>query len=492
MKFAAVLEQREHGWFRPIPTSPWILVAVFMVACIESNPQPSPQGNNAVDTLSAGDLWEGDKDGVASLTDATVQDDFSQQEDQVSFDAADISADSNIPLEDAVDVDDVDLTPEDVLEEIEIVPCVEEGCPAGPGWALDPSVNGPYPVGVRTHTVDLLDHLGNPRTIRVEVWYPTTDEYADGPFDAIDFYADAPEDLKSVVEQYREQLPSIQVDVTRDAPPRIADGPFPLVVFSHGAYGVRFQSVFFTVPLASHGYVVVSADHTGNVLYDLLLGAYNVEDMILSAFDRPLDAVALIDDAFLRNEDPDGYLFGMINESEVGISGHSFGGYTSLNLGFTDSRIKAVLPMAPATTPLGLLGFDAATFPVPMMMMAGAMDKTLPPDGEMREPYTKYPSPKFYFELNAGGHFTYSDICQLDLLYVANDLGIDDADNALKDGCAEYNVPSEVAHPLIRQFGIGFFNYYLRHSDESLPWFNANAASMFPEILTYLDDMIPN
>ena len=110
----------------------------------------------------------------------------------------------------------------------------------------------------------------------------------------------------------------------------------------------------------------------------------------------------------------------------------------------------------------------------------------------MREPYKEYPSPKFYFELNAGGHFTYSDICQLDLLYIANDLGIDDADNALNDGCADYNVPSEIAHPLIRQFGIGFFNYYLRHSDESLQWFNAEAAAMFPEILTYLDDMIPD
>ena len=39
----------------------------------------------------------------------------------------------------------------------------------------------------------------------------------------------------------------------------VADGRFPLVLFSHGNGGIRFQSFFFAAHLASHGYVVVIA-----------------------------------------------------------------------------------------------------------------------------------------------------------------------------------------------------------------------------------------
>ena len=71
---------------------------------------------------------------------------------------------------------------------------------------------------------------------------------------------------------------------------RRADGPYPLVVFSHGAYGVRFQSVFFTAYLASHGYVVVAPDHPDNCLFDLFVqGGYSMEEVVNSSFDRPFD-----------------------------------------------------------------------------------------------------------------------------------------------------------------------------------------------------------
>ena len=42
---------------------------------------------------------------------------------------------------------------------------------------------------------------------------------------------------------------------------RFDDGPYPVVFFSHGSGGIRMQSTYLTVALASHGYVVVSPDH---------------------------------------------------------------------------------------------------------------------------------------------------------------------------------------------------------------------------------------
>ena len=45
---------------------------------------------------------------------------------------------------------------------------------------------------------------------------------------------------------------------------------FPVVIFSHGKGGLRQQSTFYTAVLASHGYVVVSPDHEGDTIVELL------------------------------------------------------------------------------------------------------------------------------------------------------------------------------------------------------------------------------
>jgi len=434
-----------------------MLVAVLAVcwSCIESNPQPMP-GSRA-DTMSAADLpYGGNK--IPTLDEGGV---------------ADAAALADTTSENA-HLDDVSTR------------CPDGQCPAGPLAAPDPSVNGPYPVGATTCEIELEDYDGVARTIRVEVWYPTTDEFANGPFDELDFYDDAPDAQKPMVEKYKEQLPTIPMQVTRDSPVR-PDGPYPLIVFSHGAYGVRFQSVFFTIPLASHGYVVASADHTGNVLYELFEpDGYNPDDMIKSALDRPLDVTAIIDTMIERSSQPGDEFEGSIDETAIGISGHSFGGYTALHLGFSDPRVKAVLPMSPSTSALALYGFELPAFPIPMMMMAGALDKTLNPETEMSGPFLQFPPPKFYFELTNGGHFTFSDICSLDLEYIAEDLGIEDAAKVIGDGCADFNIPAAEAHPMIRQFGIGFFNFYLRASSDSLKFFDSQAAAPFGDELYYV------
>jgi predicted dienelactone hydrolase len=368
--------------------------------------------------------------------------------------------------------------------------CAGDFCAASPEYAPDPAAWGPFPVGVTTTSLELYDHEGHPRSIRIEIWYPTTDEFRDGPFESINFYEDAPPDLKPLVEEFKDQLPDIEVEVTRDTPPRRGDGPYPLVIFSHGAYGIRFQSVFFTVPLASHGYVVASIDHTGNVLYDLLAAdGYNLDDMVLSALDRPTDAILTTTLMTTKNETPGDLLEGMIRPEAIGISGHSFGGFTSLLVSMLDPRIKAAVPQSPASGFLGVMGWDLAEFPVPVMLQGSTLDGTLDPTVELTPAYGKLPAPKFYFELKEGGHFTYSDICRLDLLYIANSLGIKDADNALNDGCADYNIPTEIAHPMINQFAIGFFNYYLRGSTGSLEYFDAGAAEMYTDELVYQSEM---
>ena len=51
---------------------------------------------------------------------------------------------------------------------------------------------------------------------------------------------------------------------------RSPETPYPVVFFSHGLGGARVQSINYTTHLASRGYVVLSADHVGRRMTDLL------------------------------------------------------------------------------------------------------------------------------------------------------------------------------------------------------------------------------
>jgi len=362
--------------------------------------------------------------------------------------------------------------------------CVGDFCAADEAHAPDPSVSGPFPVGVTTFTTDLYDYEDVPRTIVVDVWYPAVEEARDGPFESIDLKGRAtPEALAKMPDI---EIPPIPTNQVRDAAVRIADGPYPLVIFSHGAFGVRFQSVFFTQYLASHGYVVASPDHTGNTLYDMIAAeGYSMDPVVVSAFNRPLDIEHVIDEMIKRNKVPGGFFGGSMDTEQLAVTGHSFGGYTSFLMGFDDDRVKVVVPMAPATQQLVALGYELEKFPVPAMIMAGALDKTLDVQKDMRDAYAKMPAPKYYFELKAGGHYTFSDICRLDLLKLTNEMGFDDADDALRDGCGEDNIPFEAGHTIIRQFAIGFLNYHLRNSPESKKFFSPEGAELWKEDLVF-------
>ncbi len=375
-----------------------------------------------------------------------------------------------------------DLPPREVDE---TPGCVGDFCAAGPDSAPDPSTWGPFPVGVTTMSVDLFDHQGEPRTVRVEIWYPAVEEARNGPFETIDIYEDCPEKEKPFFEKFQEIVPPIKTQAVREAPVRKSDGPYPVVLFSHGAYGVRYQSVFFTIPLASHGYVVASIDHTGNTLYDIIAYGYDMDTVLLSSLDRPYDAVVSLTAVMVRNETPGDLLYQSMNTDQVGMSGHSFGGFLTLLMASLDPRIEVGVPMAPATGWLGVIGYPLEKVAIPIMMMCGLADKTLTPEQEMLPAYPKLHPPKAFLKFPTAGHYTFSDICQLDLLKLAKEANFGDAEDALKDGCGEDNIPVEIAHPIIRQFGIGIFNYYLRDSPGSLKYFDKDAAALFAEHMEY-------
>ena len=146
-------------------------------------------------------------------------------------------------------------------------------------------------------------------------------------------------------------------DAVRDAPMR--DGRYPLVIFSHGNGGTRNQNTFWCDYLASHGYIVVSPDHTGNARFTIIDGAIvrgSGAERTHSGEDRPKDMSRLLDENDQvrdkgTDKTGDKRFAGHIDTAHTAATGMSFGSWTSVMTADTDPRFIAVIAMAatPAT-----------------------------------------------------------------------------------------------------------------------------------------------
>jgi predicted dienelactone hydrolase len=262
----------------------------------------------------------------------------------------------------------------------------------------NPFQRGPAPVGTRGYS-----WIDNSRqhTMPVDVWYPATDAYQGQDLD--------PETM----DKY-EMVPgmgeSTQMAV-KDA--EAASGEYPLIVFSHGFGGERRQSTFFYSHLASHGYVVAAMDHVGNTTVDMISGeATGGDPAVIDRFiqSRPLDASFVIDQMLA------GEAGLAVLPDQVGMSGHSFGGWTTLKSLESDDRIKAALPLAPAggysssdpeSAMAKALNF-AGGRAVPTLYLVGELDSVLPLDG-MQDLYNRNPEPRTTVVLSNADHFHFND-----------------------------------------------------------------------------------
>ena len=341
--------------------------------------------------------------------------------------------------------------------------------PAGPDAAPDPSAMGPYPVGVMT--VELLDDsrpddAGQPRSLVTEIWYPAV-ESARGQDGYVYTETDllTPEALAEIKGELDVELATVAV---RDADPRDTGEQYPIVLFSHGSSGVRMQSTFLTVFLASHGYVVAAPDHAGNTLSDAVqAGEQSTEAQFESLGLRPDDmGFVLAHLQGLGAEDP---LGAIVDGDRVGMSGHSFGALTTLRMLGQDRPIDVAVAQAPPgyeVTWFGALANEPEDITIPVMLQVGAVDATTTPE-DADSIYSRMTAPRSRLLVNDGGHFTFSDMCVLDpaAIEAATEIGLS---QALDDGCTDEHISPELALPLQRHFAIGLFNGHLRDSPGSL------------------------
>ncbi|MBM4343207.1 MAG: hypothetical protein FJ100_07485 [Deltaproteobacteria bacterium] len=229
-----------------------------------------------------------------------------------------------------------------------------------------------------------------------------------------------------------------------------AKGPFPTVAFSHGNQGVPEQSVFLTEGLAARGYVVVAPEHVGNSFT-----TFNEKLFAAVTLWRPKDLSAAVDRLAKPEAGDPPWLGGLADTEKLAVTGHSFGGYTSLafagivvappasampkcegvakgdpvcdavaaagpppwNLG--DPRCDVAIPLAHALT----AGFDAkslAGHKVPIVLAAATGDKLTPYKTEAEAAYKAMQPPKALLTLTGGDHFSFAQACELAAVAPAN------------------------------------------------------------------------
>lgn len=290
-------------------------------------------------------------------------------------------------------------------------------------------MRGPYTVGTREFTIP--DPV---RPLDVAVWYPALNP------------SGAPEEVV-----YRVGLLSGPGRALLDAPPDASDGPYPLIVFSHGLSALNYLYAQYVEHLASHGFVVIAANHPGSTFFDVIRG--DREGILISFARRPLEVLQQIDFAETLTASG-GALEGMIDAGRTGVTGHSFGGYTALAAGgarldlrelrdfcaetpgdmgcfwlesasllatqrgldaipdalwpaTTDPRVQAVVALAPSSGPFfGETGSAALTNP--LMIIVGSQDAATIPERDAYPVYEAVGSDmKALVVFENGGHYLF-------------------------------------------------------------------------------------
>jgi predicted dienelactone hydrolase len=269
------------------------------------------------------------------------------------------------------------------------------------------AARGAFSVGVRTiqlvHSgqVDILHYDKSTgkaplydRPLTVEVWYPAT--IPAGEKEETTYFMPVPGGYGF---NGSPTFP-IRDKALRDAPP-IKGQQFPLVIVSHGYPGSRYLLSYLTGNLASKGYVVAAIDHTDSV-YESVRG---FESTLLNRSNDQLFTMRSIGELA---EQPDSFLHGLADSSNVAIVGYSMGGYgalTSAGAGYSlngaiaksvpgdylqnwmaasaafqsldRSRIKAIVAIAPWGEQPPYSAWDAqglAGIRIPSLFIAGDQD----------------------------------------------------------------------------------------------------------------------
>ena len=184
-----------------------------------------------------------------------------------------------------------------------------------------------------------------------------------------------------------------------NATPDTADGPFPLIVFSHGLGTVPRQYASLLSAWAAAGFVVAAPKFPLTSLGTP--GGVDTADV----YSQPGDVSFVISSMLQASATHSGPLSGMISPNGVGVAGHSEGAITTLGFFNTccrDTRVKAAAVFSgdPEAYPGGHYVFDGQP---PMLVVHGTKDGFLP-YGQMVSVFNQQKGPKVLLSLLGANH----------------------------------------------------------------------------------------
>ncbi len=230
------------------------------------------------------------------------------------------------------------------------------------------------------------------------------------------------------------------------------NGPFPLVIFSHGFHGRNTQSDFLMRAIAQAGYLVIAPNHKDAARTGSQAGAHasshassqesfrqpeNWSDA--TYIDRRDDIVKLV--SALHS---DASFESLIDWKRIALAGHSLGGYTVLGLAgawpsWKLPGVKAVIAMSPYCQPY-LASGNLASLDLPVMYQGGTRDFGITPS--VKKPagaFAKTGAPAYFVEFDKMGHL----------------------------GWTSFN-HDKVKEDLIAQYCLAFLDKYLKDQDNSV------------------------
>jgi len=295
----------------------------------------------------------------------------------------------------------------------------------------------------------------------VEVWYPAV-EGTTGT-DSYDMREYIPDAVKALLTA--DTPAGATYDAGRDA--AVADGSFPVVLFSHGAAGVRVQSTFLTVNLASWGMIVVAPEHPSRDLEGLLTRFLAGETSPVDRNDSVDDLLLSLDLITAEGADTASLFNGHVDTERVAAVGHSAGGGTVL-VAADDPRLDGYVSMASGIF-RGRSTDDATTTtttPIvmpakPSFFIAGAADSVASADDVTRPAHAAAPSPSLLWVIEGAGHNAFTDFCTFGngtgIIGIADASGVGpllDTVPSLRllgeDGCKPPAVAVSTTNPIVR------------------------------------------
>jgi predicted dienelactone hydrolase len=273
-------------------------------------------------------------------------------------------------------------------------------------------------------------------------------------------------------------------------------GKIPVAIFSHGLASRPEDYERGLKHLASYGFLVAAPQHPGSdliYLQDMFGGLHkNIFD-VQDFLNRPKDISFVIDELERRNQNQ---FQGRLNLTNVGVAGHSFGGYTTiavagatfdfahlqaecdrpyadLNLAlllqcralelprqtynFRDKRVTAIMAGNPVNWSIfGKQGLSQVSIPV--LLGSGSYDPAAPAVFEQSETFIYLPSSSKYWMMVEGqAHVNFSEL----------DAGVKQTINSIE----HLTLPSQsLINSYVDALSLAFFQVHLQQDKSYLPY----------------------